>query len=287
MTVAFAVRDARVNHFTDPADLDRAFAGYDLPVSLACVPFQGHTRSPAMPEAEWQGDTDERFPLAENDALVDHIQEGHASGQYSVLLNGYDAVRTPAGPEFTRGGDLRTKVRDGRAHLESQFGDVSVFVPPDDRFNSAGLKAVKVCGMDTLYHPTLRHRARDLDTARTVAQDVAFKYRHRSTGPLDFVQDLYRLWAMDDRSVPLAVRPFPYHVGGGWEFTSQTLLASSRVDRLERQLRLADRLDGGFCLAVGHWQFADDRFRRKFERLVEFTRTEVDAEFVHVEELFP
>jgi hypothetical protein len=287
MTLAFAIRDVGINHFTDPDDLAAAYAGYDLPVSLACVPFQGHTRSPALPESEWSGAPDERFPLAEHDALVDHVHAGVETGAYSVLLNGYDGVRTPAGPEFTRGGDLNGKVEAGRAQLEGLFGPVSVFVPPDDRLHRAGFEAVKTAGLDTLYYPTPRHRPHDLETARTLARDVAFKFRHRTRGLLGFGQDLYRHWALDDRSVPLAVRPFPYYLDGAWEFTPTSLLASSNLARLERQVALADRLDGGFCLAVAHWRLEDDRFREKFEALVEHARDRHDARFVHVAELFP
>jgi hypothetical protein len=285
MTVSVALYDTGVNRFTDPAEL-AVYGEYDFPVSLACVPFQGHTRTHTLPESEWSGPEDERFPLAENGALCERIEAGVESGAYSVLQNGYDAVRTPTGPEFARPGDLRRKVYEGREYLESLFGEVSVFVPPDGRFSRAGLEAVKICGMDALYYPVPQHRPRDLDTVRTVARDALFKYRHRSTGVLRFVQDLYRFWNMEDRSVPLASRPTPYHVGGGWEFAGRTLLPSTDPERVRRQLALADRLDGGVCLGVDHWRFDDDRFVETFESVLGHAR-DLGAEFVHCPELFP
>jgi hypothetical protein len=167
------------------------------------------------------------------------------------------------------------------------FGTVEGFVPPDERFGRAGLRAVKGCGMDALYYPTLQHRSRDADTLRTVARDTAFKLRYRRTGLRTACQDLYRFHAMEDRSTRLPVRPFPYRVGGGWEFTDVTLLPTSDPSRLRTQLRLAARLNGSVCLSVAHWRFEEPAYRERFESLLGYARDRLDARPVTVGALFP
>lgn len=282
----FAIRDDDTNYHTDPDDLERAHGSHDLPVSLGVVPFHGCTRSPAIPQTYWY-EEDVEFPVGENDDLVEYLRGGLEDGSYSVVLHGYDHVRTPSGAEFDRPGGLRRKVRDGRDYLEELFGDVSAFAPPDGAFCRKGLEAVKIGGMDAFYYPTPRDRPRDLEAARLLGTELSFELRHRFEGPLAFAQDAYRLWGLGDRSVPLPVRPFPYHVGGGWEFTDVSLIPSSNVERIRRQMELADELDGGFCLSVNYWNFEDERFVRKFEELVGYAREELDPNFVHCGELFP
>jgi hypothetical protein len=284
----FAIRDADTNYHTDPEELERVWGRYDLPVSLAVVPNHGPTRSPAIPEDYWYDrDPDERFALGENEALVEYLREGIDSGRYSVLQHGYDHVRTPAGPEFARHGDRHERLVEGREYLESLLGvDVDTFVPPDGKLSRAGLAAVKREGMRTLYYPTPRGRPRTVRLARTLAADGLFKYRHRRNGLLEFVQDLYRLWGIGDRSVSLPVRPEPYRVDGAWEFTGVSLVESAPLERVKRQLRLADELDGAFCLSVHYHDFRSAAFRERFEELLAFAREELDPRFVHCEELF-
>lgn len=284
----FAIRDADTNYHTDPEELERVWGAYEFPVSLAVVPNHGPTRSPAIPEDYWYGrDPDERFPLAENEALVEYLRDGTESGRYSILQHGYDHVRTAAGPEFARHGDLHDRLVDGREHLESTLGvDVDLFVPPDGALSGTGLRALKRERMGVFHYLTLRERARTREVARTFAADALFKYRHRTGGRLTFVQDLYRLWAMGDRSVALPVRPEAYHIDGGWEFTAVSLLSSSGTERVKRQLRLADALDGKFCLAVHYHDFRSEAFREQFEEVVEYAREELDPQFVHCESLF-
>ncbi|MFC7227490.1 DUF2334 domain-containing protein [Salinirubellus salinus] len=284
----FAIRDADTNYHTDPEELDRVWGRYDLPVSLAVVPKHGPTRSPAVPEDYWYDrDPDERFPLADNEALVEYLRDGVEADRYSVLQHGYDHVRTPAGPEFARHGDLQERLVDGREHLESTLDvDVDVFVPPDGALSSAGSRALERERMRTLHYLTLRGRTRSPAVVRTFAADALFKYRHRTGGRLTFLQDLYRLWAIGDRSVGLASRPEPYRVDGGWEFTAVSLVESAGLARVKRQLRLADALEGKFCLALHYHDFRSERFREQFEELLRYARTELDPKFVHCEALF-
>ncbi len=284
----FAIRDADTNYHTDPEELERVWGRYDLPVSLAAVPNHGPTRSPATPEDYWYDrDPDERFALGDNEALVAYLREGIEAGRYSVLQHGYDHVRTPAGPEFARHGDRHDRLVEGRAYLESLFDvDVDVFVPPDGKLSRAGLAAVKRERMDTLYYPTPRGRPRTAELARTLAGDGVFKYRHDEDGAFEFVQNLYRLWVMGDRSVSLPVRPEPYRLGGAWEVTGVSLLESAPLNRVKRQLRLADELDGAFCLSLHYHDFRSDGFRERFEELLAFAREELDPRFVHCRELF-
>ena len=284
----FAIRDADTNYHTDPEELERVWGEYDLPVSLAVVPNHGPTRSPAIPEDYWYDrDPDERFPLAGNAALVEYLRGGIEDGRYSILQHGYDHVRTPAGPEFARHGDLHERLVEGRDHLETTLDvDVDLFVPPDGALSRTGLRALKRERMGAFHYLTLRGRPRTSEVARTLASDCLFKYRHRKGGRLAFVQDLYRLWAMGDRSVSLPVRPEPYRVDGGWEFTAISLLESAGTERVKRQLRLADALEGKFCLSVHYHDFRSPGFRAQFEELLRYARTELDPKFVHCEALF-
>ena len=283
-----AIRDADTNYHTDPEELERVWGEYDLPVSLAVVPNHGPTRSPAIPEDYWYDrDPDERFPLAENEALVEYLRDGVGSGRYSVIQHGYDHVRTPAGPEFARHGNLHERLVAGRDHLESTLGvDVDLFAPPDSALSRTGLEAVKRERMGTFHYLTLRGRTRSAEVVRTLAADALFKYRHAERGPLAFAQDLYRLWAMGDRSVGLPARPEPYRIDGGWEFTAVSLVESAGIERVKRQLRLADELEGKCCLALHYHDFRSSRFRAQFEELLGYVRRELDPNFVHCEALF-
>jgi hypothetical protein len=287
----FAVRDDDINYYTDPDELASVWESYDVPVSLGVVPKHGATRSPAVPEDLWYDlDPGERFPLAENEALVEYLRGGVESGKYAVCQHGYDHVRTPAGPEFARHGTdaLHEKLVAGREHLEETLGTaVDAFVPPDGMLSNAGLSALKRERMPTFHYPTPRGRPRTLELGRTLAADALFKYRYRPLGRSAFVQDLYRLWGVGDRSVSLPTWPAPYRLDGGWEFASVSLLATSSLKRIRRQLRLADELGGRFCLAVHYYDFESRRFREKFESLLQYAREELDPDFVHCGSLFP
>jgi hypothetical protein len=283
----FAIRDDDTNYHTDPEELTAAYEDYDVPVSLSVVPFHGCTRSNAIPERYWDGG-DERFPLAENEALVAHLSDGISDGRYSIMQHGYDHVKTDDGPEFGRDDDLRAKVREGRSYLEDVLDvEIDVFVPPNNTFCAAGLDAVKAANMRTCYYPTPLDRPKSPEVLSLFASDLRFKYRHTDAGPVGFLRDAYRFWGQQDRSVFMPVRPFPYQVQGGWECTAVTLGDGTRVEKVKRQLALADELDGQFCLAVHYHNFRSDTFRRKFEAVLSYARDELEPNFVHCADLFP
>jgi hypothetical protein len=284
----FAIRDADTNHHTDPAELERVYGKYELPVSLAVVPKHGPTRSPAIPETYWYGtEPEERFPLAENELLVEYLQDGIDAGRYSILQHGYDHLRTPAGPEFARQGDLHDRLIEGREHLESTLDtDVEVFAPPDGSLSREGLRALAAAGMPLLYHLTPRGRPRTAEIPRLLWADARFKYRHRQVNSITFIQELYRLWAIGDHSVSLPSKTTRYRIGGNWEFTPTSLIESAGPARVKRQLSLADELNGKFCLAVHYHDFRSDHFRNQFEEVLRYARAELDPNFVHCDALF-
>jgi hypothetical protein len=284
----FAIRDADTNHHTDPAELERVYGKYDLPISLAVVPNHGCTRSPAIPETYWYDtDSERRFPLAENESLVEYLQDGIAAGRYSILQHGYDHRRTPAGPEFARHGDLHKRLLEGREHLESTLDiDIEVFVPPDGVLSREGLRALAAARMPVLYYRTPRGRPRTAEIPRMLGADALFKYHHRQVNLITFIQELYRLWAIGDRSVSLPSQATRYRIGGNWEFTPTSLIESAGTTRVKRQLSLADELDGKFCLAVHYHNFRSDGFRKQFEEVVRYARNELTPNFVHCDTLF-
>jgi len=290
MTFQFVVRDDDLNYFTDPAELESAYADLptEIPVSYAVVPFHGCTRTGAIPEEYWSGD--EEYPLAENEALVAYLRDGLDSGDLDVMLHGYNHIYYDDGPEFVAGDDLRGRLRRGREYLESLLEtELSVFVPPNNSFSRAGLDAVKDAGMATFYYPTPFDRPRTPEVAAVTARDFWFKYRHKEDGVVSFLADADRLWRCGDRDVFMPVRPFPYTIRDAPEVTSVSLTRShgdAHVEHVKLHMRLADRYDGVFSLAVHYHAFRDDAFRKRFYELVTYARDRLDPEFVRARDLF-
>lgn len=290
MSFQFVIRDDDPNYFTDPSELESAYADLpdDIPVSYAVVPFHGCTHSPAIPEEHWSGDTE--YPLAENEELVTYLREGLCRGDLDVMLHGYNHVYYDDGPEFVAGDGLRGRIRRGREHLELLLDtEISVFVPPNNSFSRDGLNAVKDAEMATFYYPTPFDRPRRPTVAFVTARDLWFKYRHKTGGPGAFLADANRFWRRGERDVFMPVRPFPYTIRGSPEVTSVSLTRTAgdaHVARIKHQMELADQHDGVFCLAVHYHAFSDDTFRNRFYDLISYARDYLDPEFVRAEQLF-
>lgn len=290
MTFQFVIRDDDPNYFTDPSELESAYADLpdDVPVSYAVVPFHGCTRSPAIPEEHWSGDAE--YPLAENEELVSYLRDGLAGDELDVMLHGYNHVYYDDGPEFVAGDDLQGRLRRGREYLETLLDrEISVFVPPNNSFSRAGLNAVKGVGMATFYYPTPFDRPRTPEVAFVTARDLWFKYRHKTGGPSTFLTDANRFWRRGERDVFMPVRPFPYTIRGSPEVTSVSLTRTAgdaHVARIKRQMKLADQHDGVFSLAVHYHAFSEDTFRKRFYELISYARDYLDPEFVRAEQLF-
>lgn len=286
----FVIRDDDPNYFTDPTELESAYAGLpdNVPVSYAVVPFHGCTRSPAIPEEHWSGDTE--YPLADNENLVNYLRDGLVSGDLDVMLHGYNHIRYENGPEFVAGDELSSRLRRGREYLESLLDtDISVFVPPNNSFSRRGLDAVKDAEMATFYYPTPLDRPVTPSAIWATTRDLTFKYRHKSTGPVSFLRDADRFWRQRDRSVFMPVRPRPYTIRGAPEVTSVSLTVNNddvHIARIKRQMDLADRYDGVFCLAVHYHAFRNNAFVERFYELIEYARENLNPKFVTATELF-
>lgn len=287
MTLQFAIRDDDCNAFTEVAELERAYAGLpaDVPVSFAVVPYHASLECPAVPEDRW--DEDERRPLGANEDLVEYLRSGLEDGSCAVALHGYSHERFDGRPEFVAGPDLSDRIERGRAHLEEALGhDVDVFVPPNNSLSRRGIRAVKDAGMGLCYYPTPVDRPKTPEVLRVFLRDLWFKYRHRAGGPVAFLRDADRFWRRRDRSVFMPVRPWPYELQGGPEFTCVSLTRDGSIEPVRRQLDVAARDDGKFCLAIHYHSFRSDAFEERFYELLEYARSTYDVEFVALEELF-
>lgn len=287
MSFEFAIRDDDVNHFTRPEEVENAYADLpdEIPVSLAVVPYQGGTETPAIPRSHW--DSDEEFPLGENSNLVKYLRRGVKSGRFGIMQHGYDHVKRSDGPEFVAAKNPDERIHKGRDHLEEVLDvDIEIFVPPNNSYSEKSLKLVKKAGLHTFYYPTPFNRPNSWDVLSTVAEDLYFKYRHKTGGPAKFAKDAYRFWQRGDRSVFMPVRPVPYTLQGGQEVNAVTLTRSGDPGKVKRQMEIADRYNGVFCLAVHYHSFKSKEFRERFYNLIDYAKTELDPEFVRARELF-
>src|SRR5881409_3233109 len=78
----FCIRDDDTSFFTSPEDLERVYGAVSRwgPISLAVVPFHRAGTSKAVPDkfrGRWSV-----HPLHENQALVDYLRTGIATGRF-------------------------------------------------------------------------------------------------------------------------------------------------------------------------------------------------------------
>ncbi|MFA1612252.1 DUF2334 domain-containing protein [Halobellus rubicundus] len=287
MTFDFAIRDDDPNYFTDPNELKRAYAALpdSIPISFAVVPFHGCTKTPAIPEDRWEGDKE--FPIDANEELIAYLREELESGSASVMLHGYNHVKYADGPEFVAGDNLYNRIQKGREYLENVFNiDIEIFVPPNNSFSRAGLKAVKDESLRTFYYPTPLNRPKTPEVLTTFGQDLVFKYRHRSGGLFEFVSAADSFWRQENRSVFMPVQPWTYTLQGEPELTCVSMTRTDSIKRIKRQMEIADYYDAKFCLAIHYHAFRSATFRSSFYELINYARSELDPRFVRAEELF-
>lgn len=285
----FAIRDDDVNYFTEPADIETAYAELDdaIPVSFAIVPFQGCNRSPAVPRERWNEDG--LYPFKRNETLVRYFKNLLDDDAATVMLHGFSHLNADGEREFVGGSHLSEKIRLGRRHLEQALDtDVDIFVPPNNSLSPRGLSAVKGEGMNLFYYPSTPQRPVTPRSVIAAFRDLRFKYRRTSGGPLSFVR---RLRNRDRNDVFLPTLPRTYRVGGQPEFsceslTKECLRNDDVVENIKKQLRLADEADGKFCLAVHYHCFEHRRFKEQFYELIEYAQTELDPMFVTADQLF-
>lgn len=233
MGLTFAIRDDDTCFFTDPARLEAIYRGiWDrCPVSLAVVPFQGCTRSGAVPAEHWSGDR--VFPLDANPALVRFLRERVARGQIQVMLHGFSHRDEAHGYEFEAGRDLARKLREGRAYLEKLLGTrVTAFVPPHNAISREGYRALAGSGL--LLSGRTNHRIQGA-RGRDLLRFLLVRGRERLAG----------------QGHPRVIRYSRHREVG---FHALTPRASR--DGLMRALDWCQRRDGLFVLATHYWEFA-------------------------------
>lgn len=283
----FAIRDDDPNYFTDPDELEQAYGALpdSIPISYALVPYHGCTKTPAIPREYWDGN--EEFPIGDNEALVAYLNEGLDDGVLSVMQHGYNHVRYPDGPEFVAGDNLRGRVQSGRDYLEELFEvEIDVFVPPNNSFSRAGLDAIKAEGLKTCYYPTPRDRPISPEILNIVLRDIYFKYRNKEVGVIDFLREANRFWRQSDRSVFMPVRPWPYNIRGADEFNCVSMTRDTPVEQIKRQMEIADRYNGKFCLAIHYHDFRYQEFSDAFYEIIRSARNELQPNFVTLPSLF-
>jgi hypothetical protein len=287
MTLEFAIRDDDCSYFTDVSELEQAYAELPetIPVSFAVVPYRACEKNPAVPETHWEND--EKRPIGENTELVEYLRAGLEDGSLSVALHGYTHERIDRKPEFVAASNPLERIQEGRNHLESVFDQrITVFVPPNNSLSSQSITAVKKSNLQLCYYPTPVSRPKNVDVSRMFVRDLWFKYRHKTGGPISFIRDANRFWRQEDRSVFMPVRPWPYNVQGGAEFTCVSMTQDASTEPIKKQISVAAENDGKFCLAIHYHSFRSNGFRRRFYELIEHVRSTYDVEFIQMEKLF-
>ncbi|HEX3244498.1 MAG TPA: DUF2334 domain-containing protein [Chloroflexota bacterium] len=266
----FAIRDDDTSFFTAPEQLERVYGDTwdDIPISLAVVPFHASTRSGAVPPEYWTGDRE--FATADNDALVQYLQEQIQRNRVSVLLHGYNHKNYQGGFEFQIADHLLDRIVKGKAELERLFDvPVRTFVPPHNALSRRGLEAVDQSGLNVLgsflwFSP--RQRPWDRATLRNFIRVWSFR---RRTGR-----------GRHDRMV----YPGPLRYGNHAEMGCHGLIPGTSLETLVRGFDEARQLGGDFCLATHYWEF-DSAMSDTLRGLLDHARN-AGVTFVHADSLF-
>jgi predicted deacetylase len=266
-TLTFAIRDDDTSFFTRPEDLTRVYGGIwdEAPVSLSVVPFQGRTKTKAIPPGYWTAGT-ELYPIGDNRELVAFLREQKTRGRISIMLHGYSHVDGPDGYEFESQSDLERKVREGKRYLEQIFDtSVRAFVPPHNRLSLNGYLAVTNAGLD-------------------IVQIVHFFAARPFTAR--YLPHLARLlWA---KRIWKQRYPYVLDFGTHCEVAHHSLTPSVSFETLAKDLEFCHRRRGVFVVATHYWE-ADQvtrdglKLRLALERLIRRGR-ELGARFCTVDE---
>lgn len=153
-----ALRDDDTCFYTRPEELEYAFEGLNIPISLSVVPFAVFSHAGTYPYGPESLALKERYAdVVENSSLVDYIKKGIAHGRYEVSLHGvHHEYFTGHGTEWvpeTEYHDLKwllANIDSSRKHLESVFDvDIQTFVAPSNAVSDACAMALDELGMNT------------------------------------------------------------------------------------------------------------------------------------------
>ncbi|HRE72573.1 MAG: hypothetical protein XXXNARYT_000013 [Candidatus Accumulibacter regalis] len=153
--VKIAIRDDDTNYFTEPGAIELAYRGMEsLPISLAVIPFVTGNNGDC-PESACAG-VDGPHDISHNCALVQYVSDGVRNSHFEVLLHGisheyrYQSGRRIAEMQWRESDPaLPEKLLFARHHLAMTFQcKVKWFVPPSNKIEGAGVRAVVCAGMD-------------------------------------------------------------------------------------------------------------------------------------------
>lgn len=268
----FAIRDDDTNYFTNPEKLESIYKDiWEIcPISLAVVPFQGCTRSGALPEKYWTGN--KIFPINQNKALVNFLKEKIKENKISIMLHGYTHKDNANGFEFETSKNLYKKVRAGKEYLEKIFKTkIRSFVPPHNILSDNGLRAVVANELNIVNIPSFRFGKRPL-SSKTITNLIKQKY---------FLLQHKHFY------------PFPLMFEDHKEIISHCLTPLINFEQLKEVGDFYRKMNGDFCLAVHYWEFGvkqkyNTQFTvgERFQGFWNYIHKFKDIKFCTVDQLF-
>lgn len=153
-----ALRDDDTCFYTKPEELEEAFEGLNIPISLSVVPFAVFSHAGTYPYGPISLAPKEQYAdVAENSPLIEYIKKGIAHGRYEVSLHGvHHEYFTEHGMKWvpeTEYYDLKwllTNIDFSRKHLESVFDiHIQTFIAPSNAVSGACAMALDKLGMNT------------------------------------------------------------------------------------------------------------------------------------------
>jgi len=282
----FAIRDDDTCYFTSPEDLKEAYVDLwgKIPISLAVIPFVKARKAPFIPK-DYQNSGKE-YPIGENQELVSFIRKGIKRGNVSIMLHGYNHEYYPE-PEFVAGKNLAEKVKRGKKYLEDIFEvEIKTFVPPGNKISARGFRAVKECGLNLLYYPTPLGRPFGIKKWLIFFKDLLFKYKESECSTIDFIKNCYKFWIKKDREIFMPMSPFIFEIDSIKEFNCVSLVDTTPLDNVLRNIDIAHKYDANFCLAVHYHAFKRNIFRNKFRKILNYLSKLQKVKFVHVDDIF-
>ncbi len=282
----FAIRDDDTCYFTTPEDLKNAYGDLwgKIPISLAVIPFVKARKAPYIPKEYWN--TGKEYPIGENDELVSFLKREIKKGNVSIMLHGYNHEYYPQ-PEFVAGKNLKEKIIKGKRYLEELFEvEIRTFVPPSNTMSKEAIKAVKECSLNLLYYPTPKNRPFGIKKWIIFLEDLMFKYRERQCSRIEFIKNCYRFWIKRDRNIFMPVKPFIFEINGIKEFNCVSLTAKTPTTNVLKNIEIAYRYNGNFCLALHYHSLKNDIFREKFYLIMNYVQKLPNIKFVHVDNFF-
>lgn len=150
------IRDDDTNYFTSVDDLRAAYGELwgKVPITLACIPFvtepyfdmlkiDGYDRSERLRKMAQNWDLQngeqlsqklKRFPIGENQLLIQEIKPLIESNNLEIGLHGYEHRYFPDGAECYNRHLNRFNFIDGKKYLESVFQtQINLFIPPSNK----------------------------------------------------------------------------------------------------------------------------------------------------------